>query len=973
LDTYQIRPQPLFFALHFGTKAKKWPFTFHPNSKLETQNSKLIMSLSTRYSPKETEERWYAHWEANNYFHSEPDEREPFTIVIPPPNVTGVLHMGHMLNNTIQDVLIRRARMQGKNACWVPGTDHASIATEAKVVQLLRKQGIKKGDIPREEFLKHAFDWKEKYGGIILEQLKKLGASCDWQRTRFTMEESLSKAVIHVFVDLHKKGKLYRGLRMTNWDPEAKTVLSNEEVIHREENSQLFHIKYNLVDDPNDGIIIATQRPETIMADVAIAVHPEEEKYKHLVGKMVLIPLINKPIPIIADSYVDREFGSGALKITPAHDQNDLQVGERHNLPVVDILTEDGKLNAEAQILVGEDRFVARKKIRKLLEDAGNLVKVEDYRTSIGHSERTDAVVEPRLTNQWFLKMGGFAKTALEAVKSGEVKFYPESMWNMYYQWLQEDNVRDWCISRQLWWGQRIPAWYCPLPTSPQGGGEGGPLPTSPQGGGVRPEEMAGPFVAETVEEALVIAKQETGNNALTVNDLKQDEDVVDTWFSSWLWPIAVFDGFERQDELKYYYPTNVLVTGWDIMFFWVARMIMSGYEWSEELLGKDLKGKMPFHDVYFTGMVRDNKRRKMSKSLGNSPDALQLIENYGADGVRFGMLCSGSAGNDIIFDAPFDPVTKEVLNESKLCEQGRNFCNKMWNALRLIKGWEKTDAEQSEVNALAVAWIQNKLDQTLGEVEANFTTYRLGDVLMGLYQTIWDDFCSWYLEIIKPPLTPKGEPMPLDGKTFESTIAIFEKMMAALHPFMPFVTEEIWHQLRDRQAGDVVAAYPKAGKVDKDLIQRVEKAKDVITKIRETRSSKGLSPKEALPFFIQNSASTKAMFSQQGLSAMIQKMGNLSELSFTDGEPAGTVTLLSGTEKYFLEMNIQIDVDAERERITKELDYYRGFVASVEKKLSNEKFVNGAPAQVIDAERKKLADGQEKMKILEESLAKLG
>lgn len=931
------------------------------------------MSLSTHYNPKETEERWYAHWEAKNYFHSEPDEREPFTIVIPPPNVTGVLHMGHMLNNTIQDVLIRRARMQGKNACWVPGTDHASIATEAKVVQLLRKQGIKKGDIPREEFLKHAFDWKEKYGGIILDQLKKLGASCDWQRTRFTMEESLSRAVIHVFVDLYKKGKLYRGLRMTNWDPEAKTVLSNEEVIHREENSQLFHIKYNLVGDPTDGIIIATQRPETIMADVAIAVHPEEEKYQHLVGKMVLIPLINKPIPIIADTYVDREFGSGALKITPAHDQNDLQVGERHGLPVVDILTEDGKLNAEAQILVGEDRFVARKKIRKLLEDAGNLVKVEDYRTSIGHSERTDAVVEPRLTNQWFLKMGGFAATALEAVRSGEVKFYPESMWNMYYQWLQEDNVRDWCISRQLWWGQRIPAWYVlkSAVDSPQSAV--GDLQFSESGRLMENgEELV--IVAENEADALAQAKVKLGNNYLTINDLEQDEDVVDTWFSSWLWPIAVFDGFEKKEDLKYYYPTNVLVTGWDIMFFWVARMIMSGYEWSEELLGSDLKGKMPFHDVYFTGMVRDNKRRKMSKSLGNSPDALQLIENYGADGVRFGMLLSGSAGNDIIFDAPFDPETKEVLNESKLCEQGSKFCNKMWNALRLIKGWEKSDAEQPAVNALAVAWMKDKLDQTLTDVEANFTTYRLGDVLMGLYQTIWDDFCSWYLEIIKPSFNADGTSEPLDNKTYEATIDIFEKMMAALHPFMPFVTEELWHQLRNRHAGNdcIVSAYPTAGRVDKDLVQKIEKAKDAITKIRDARSNNGVSPKEPLRLFVQNSAGAKQLFDLPGLSGLVKKMGNLADVILTDDEPSSTVAFISGTEKYFLEMNITIDLEAEKERLAKELDYYRGFVASVEKKLSNERFVSGAPAQVVDNERKKMADGQEKIKNLEAALANL-
>ncbi len=932
------------------------------------------MSLSTRYNPKETEAKWYAHWEANNYFHSEPDDREPFTIVIPPPNVTGVLHMGHMLNNTIQDVLIRRARMQGKNACWVPGTDHASIATEAKVVQQLRKQGIKKGDISREEFMNHAWEWKEKYGGIILDQLKKLGASCDWQRTRFTMEESLSNAVIQVFVDLYKKGKLYRGLRMTNWDPEAKTVLSNEEVIYKEENSQLFHIRYPFEDNPNDGIVIATQRPETIMADVAIAVHPDEPKYKPFVGKNVLIPLINKPIPIIADGYVDREFGTGALKITPAHDQNDLDVGKRHNLPVVDILTEDGKLNENAQVLVGEDRFVARKKIKKLLEDSGCLVKIEDYRTNIGHSERTDAVVEPRLTNQWFLDMKDFAKTALHAVKSGEVKFYPESMWNMYYQWLQEDNVRDWCISRQLWWGQRIPAWYIlkSAVISPQSAAKAEQFSEADrwvENG----EEVV--IVAKTAELALEQAKAKTGNNSMTINDLEQDEDVVDTWFSSWLWPLAVFDGFETKEELKYYYPTSVLVTGWDIMFFWVARMIMAGYEWSEELLGADLKGKMPFKDVYFTGMVRDNKRRKMSKSLGNSPEALELIENYGADGVRFGMLLSGSAGNDIIFDAPFDPVTKEVLDESKLCEQGRNFCNKMWNALRLIKGWETADLEQSEVNALAVKWIKDKFDQTLASVESNFAQYRLGDVLMGLYQVIWDDFCSWYLEIIKPSYVSEGVSEPLDRKTYEATIEVFEKMMSALHPFMPFVTEEIWHQLRKRREGNdcIVTSYPTAGRVDKDLIIKVEKAKDAITKIRDARSGKGVSPKEPLKLSVQNTSSAQDMYALHGLAGLLQKMGNLSELTLIDQEPSNAMAFISGTEKYFLEMDIQIDLEAERERLTKELEYNKGFVASVEKKLSNERFVSGAPSQVVDNERKKLADGVEKIRILEEALGKLG
>lgn len=914
--------------------------------------------METRYNPQEIEPKWYQYWLERNYFHSEPDEREPFTIVIPPPNVTGLLHMGHMLNNTIQDILIRKARLEGKNACWVPGTDHASIATEAKVVQLLRQQGIKKSDISRDEFMKYAFEWKDKYGGIILDQLQKLGASCDWERTRFTMEPSLSKAVVHVFVDLYKKGKLYRGLRMTNWDPAAQTVLSNEEVIYKEEQSQLFHIKYFLEDSDSEGIIIATQRPETIMADVAIAVHPDDERFKALVGKKVLIPLINKPIPIIADTYVDREFGTGALKITPAHDQNDHAVGERHNLPVVDILNADGTLNENAQILVGEDRFVARKKIKKLLEESDNLVKIEDYKTSIGHSERTDAVVEPRLTLQWFVDMKGFARTALQAVKSGEVTFYPENMWNMYTNWLNEDNIRDWCISRQLWWGQRIPAWY--LVGSAQLA--------------VGSEQQY--FVAETAEEALERAKEKTGNPNLTLNDLKQDDDVVDTWFSSWLWPISVFDGFDNQAELKYYYPTNVLVTGWDIMFFWVARMIMSGYEWSETLLGTALietKGRQPFHDVYFTGMVRDNKRRKMSKSLGNSPDALALIDKYGADGVRFGMLSSAAAGNDIIFDAPFDAETKQILNESKLCEQGRNFCNKLWNALRLIKGWEITDAladeKTIEINNLSISWLEQKWSQTLTEIDAHFQTYRLSDALMTLYKFIWDDFCSWYLEMIKPTYGA-----PIDRATLDRTTEIFSDLMIALHPFMPFVTEEIWQQLADRLEGEdcIVSAYPKAQAFDKNFIEKIERTKEIVTAIREVRSSKGLKIKEELKVFVQNTPKSQELLSEKGLKPMIVKMANLSELSFTETEIGNSISFLAGTEKFYVEMEQTIDAAAERERLGKDLAYYQGFIQSVQKKLSNEKFVAGAPANVIEAERKKLADGEEKLKSLEEALAQL-
>ncbi|GAB4256882.1 MAG: valine--tRNA ligase [Saprospiraceae bacterium] len=913
---------------------------------------------ANHYDPSKTEEKWYRHWETKKYFRSVPDEREPYTIVIPPPNVTGVLHMGHMLNNTIQDVLIRRARKKGYNACWVPGTDHASIATEAKVVQMLRKQGIKKSDISREKFFEYAFEWKEKYGGIILEQLKKLGASCDWDRTRFTMEPSLSRAVIHVFVDLYKKGKLYRGLRMTNWDPEAKTALSNEEVIYRDEPSQLFHIRYPLADDPSKGIVIATQRPETIMADTAISVHPEDERYKDWVGKTVLIPLINKPIPIIADEYVDREFGTGALKITPAHDPNDYEIGLRHGLPVVDILTEDGKLNEQAQILVGEDRFEARKKIKGLLKEAGALVKLEDYVTSIGHSERTDAVVEPRLTMQWFLEMKDFAKVALDAVKSGEVKFFPESMWNMYYQWLRPENVRDWCISRQLWWGQRIPAWY---------------LKTEDGRWTVDGEEV--PFVAETAEEALAIAKEKTGNPNLTLADLEQDEDVVDTWFSSWLWPISVFDGFERQDELKYYYPTNALVTGWDIMFFWVARMIMSGYEYAEELLGEDCKGRQPFYDVYFTGMVRDNKRRKMSKSLGNSPDALELLAKYGADGVRFGLLLSTSAGNDIIFDAPFDPKTNAVLNESKICEQGRNFCNKIWNALQLVKSWEVADKPQPGTNRLAVQWLENKFNRMLAEAESNFKQYRLSDVLMSFYQLFWVDFCSWFLEVIKPAFDENGKRLPVDQATYEFTLKTFEKFMSVLHPFMPFVTEEAWHALRDRAEGDdvIVSPWPEAAAFDEAVIRPFEQAKDIISKVREARQGRGISPKEALNLFVDASEDGNQLLAVPGVLDLLRKMANLDAVELTSDEPASTVSFLSGKVKLYLEIASAIDAEEEKARIQKELDYYRGFVESVRRKLSNERFVNNAPEAVVNKERQKLADGEEKIRLLEESLERLG
>lgn len=904
------------------------------------------MTLSTRYNPKETEEKWYAHWMDKNYFHSEPDDREPYSIVIPPPNVTGVLHMGHMLNNTIQDILIRKARLEGKNACWVPGTDHASIATEAKVVKMLAERGIKKSDISREEFLGYAFEWKDKYGGIILDQLKKLGASCDWERTRFTMEPKLSAAVIKVFVDLYRKGKLYRGLRMTNWDPEAQTVLSNEEVIYGEENAQLFHIRYDIEGEEGNGIVIATQRPETIMADSAIAVNPKDDRFKDFIGKKALIPLINRAIPIIADSYVDIEFGTGALKITPAHDQNDNAIGEKHGLEVVDILNPNGTLNEKAQILVGEDRFVARKKIKKLLDESGHLVQLQDYVTSIGRSERTNSVVEPRLTLQWFLDMREMARVARHSVEGGDIKFNPPHFWNMFYSWLREDNIRDWCISRQLLWGQRIPAWYLG-------------------------EDI---YVAETAEEALEQARAKTGNPDLQMSDLKQDDDVVDTWFSSWLWPISVFDGFENQDELRYYYPTNVLVTAWDIIFFWVARMIMSGYEWSGDLLGLDTvleKGRMPFKDVYFTGMVRDNKRRKMSKSLGNSPDALTLIETYGADGIRFGVLSSSAAGNDIIFDAPLDPKTKQVLNESKLCEQGRNFCNKMWNALRLIKGWDRAaeiSADRKAINDLAYRWLSNRFDQTLTKVDRLFSEYRLSEAVMDLYKFIWGDFCSWYLEMIKPPY---GE--PIDQDTYEKALDIFGRMMTLLHPFMPFITEEIWHNLKERAEGEdcVISAWPTAGSFDEDLLDQIEKAKQVVSSIREIRNSKGLKQKELLKVYRQNTGDAGS-WGEAGLTDMVIKMANLESLTDTDTDVENSVSFLVGRDKFFVELSQEIDTQAEYERLKKDLEYYQGFVQKVEKKLANERFVNNAPEKVVEMERKKLADGKAKLENLEEALSKL-
>jgi len=893
------------------------------------------MELSTRYAPSDIESKWYQHWEDKGYFRSKPDDREPFTIVIPPPNVTGVLHMGHMLNNTIQDILIRKARLDGKNACWVPGTDHASIATEAKVVRWLREEkNLRKGDLTRDEFIGYAYQWKEKYGGIILKQLRKLGASCDWDRTAFTMDKGYYADVLRVFVYLYDGNKLYRGLRMVNWDPEAKTVLSNEEVLYKEEQAQLYYIRYAVEggSTSEEGITIATQRPETIFADVAICVNPKDERYLHLVGKNVLIPLIDRAIPVIADDYVDMEFGTGALKITPAHDPNDYEIGQRYQLPVLDILNDDGRINEVCTYapLVGLDRFEARKRMGPALETSGHLVKLEEYRTNIGRSERTGVVVEPKLSLQWFVKMTDLREPAVRSVEQKDIRFYPDSMKNMYRSWM--DGLRDWCISRQLWWGQRIPAWY--LVSEPRG-------------------KETYVFVAETETAALEQARQKTGNANLALTDLRQDEDVLDTWASSWIWPISVFDGFQQPDgEINYYYPTNVLVTAPEIIFFWVARMIMAGYEF---------RGEKPFSHVYFTGIVRDKLRRKMSKSLGNSPDPLDYIAEYGADAVRYGMLSSASAGNDIMFD-------------DKMVENGRNFSNKLWNALRLVKGWERSEAAENEdiarKNALAIRWMREKLKQTLGELDANFQSFRLSEALLAVYGLIWDDFCAWYLEMVKP-----GYEKPIDQQTYEATLDIFSDLMIVLHPFMPFVTEEIWHQLKERAEGEdcIVQRYPKHGPADETLINRVETAKDVIVKIRDLRNQNQIKPKEALSVLVQNSPSATMLYTQEGLQEMVVKLAFLSGLHFTDVEVDQAKSFVSGTEKYYVELSQEIDVAAEIKKMREELTYQRGFITSVQAKLSNERFVSGAPAPVVDAERKKLSDGQARIEILEDMLKKLG
>lgn len=873
-----------------------------------------MAELASRYTPSEVEDKWYQHWESKGYFHSEPDDREAFSIVIPPPNVTGVLHMGHMLNNTVQDILVRKARLDGKNACWVPGTDHASIATEAKVVRALREKGIKKSDLTRDEFLKHAWEWTDKYGGIILQQLRKLGASCDWERTAFTMDEPRSESVIQAFVDLYNRGKLYRDYRMVNWDPEGQTVLSNEEVIYHDETTKLCHVKYQ-VEGSEEYITIATTRPETIMGDTAIAVHPDDERYAKYKGKNVIVPIVNRVVPIIFDDYVDREFGTGALKITPAHDPNDYEIGKRHKLQTIDVLNADGTMSVEAEVYIGEDRVVARKKVIKDLEAAEVMAKVEAYTHSVGRSERTNAVVEPRLSLQWYVDMKSLAKPALEAVMTDDIQFFPERQKNTYRHWME--NIRDWCISRQLWWGHRIPAYYVG-------------------------EEV---FVAVHAQDALQKAKEKLGEQ-ITMDDLKQDEDVLDTWFSSWLWPITCFEGFQSKEELDYYYPTSILVTGWDIIFLWVARMIMSGYEW---------QGEMPFKEVYFTGMVRDQQRRKMSKSLGNSPDALELIEKFGADGVRFGVLSSSPAGGDLLFD-------------DKLCEQGRNFCNKMWNALRLLKGLEIDESlEMPKANKYATDWIYNKLSAVTAEVNEDYKKYKLSDMTMRLYSFVWNDFCSWYLEMIKPDYE-----QPIDKGTLKAAISVFERICTLLHPLMPFVTEEIWHNLKDRKAGQdcMVSKHPKVLDIDQEMIENFEVLKRLVSKVREARISAQLKPKELLDLYIEKSKSN--FLERSNLFYLLKKLAYIDRIELVSEFPTNGTSILSDNEKYFLQFDVEVDVEAERARITADLEYAKGFVKSVEKKLSNEKFVSGAPEAVVNNERKKLSDGQDRVRILEESLANL-
>ena len=869
------------------------------------------MEIASKYNPAEVEGKWYQYWLDNGFFKSKPDGREPYTIVIPPPNVTGVLHMGHMLNNTIQDILIRRARMLGKNACWVPGTDHASIATEAKVVNRLAQQGIKKTDLTRDEFLKHAWEWKEEHGGIILKQLRKLGASCDWDRTAFTMDEKRSESVLKVFVDLFEKGLIFRGVRMVNWDPKALTALSDEEVIYKEEHSKLFYLRYKI--EGEDGYaVVATTRPETIMGDTAMCINPNDPKNQHLRGKKVIVPLVNRVIPVIEDDYVDIEFGTGCLKVTPAHDVNDYMLGEKYNLPSIDIFNDNGTLSEAAGLYIGMDRFDVREQIEKDLEAAGLLEKVEAYENKVGYSERTNVPIEPKLSMQWFLKMEHLAQIALEPVMNDELKFYPPKFKNTYRHWME--NIKDWCISRQLWWGHRIPAYYLP---------EGGYV------------------VAETAEKALELAKEK--NPALTMADLRQDDDCLDTWFSSWLWPISLFDGINNPDneEINYYYPTSDLVTGPDIIFFWVARMIMAGYEYRKD---------MPFKNVYFTGIVRDKLGRKMSKSLGNSPDPLLLIEQYGADGVRMGLMMAAPAGNDI----PFDEA---------LCEQGRNFNNKIWNAFRLIKGWTVDDTiPQPEASATAVKWFKMQLDKTIAEVDDLFSKYRLSEAMMMIYKLFWDEFSSWYLEMIKP-----GYQLPIDKATYDATLGFFDGLLRLLHPFMPFITEELWQALEPRKEGEslMVALMPEVAPVDSAYLDAFEVVKEIVSGVRTIRLQKNIPNKDTLA--LQVLGDHNDVFNP-----VIAKMCNLSEITKTDDKAAGAVSFLVRTTEYAVPLGNMINVEEELAKLAEELKYQQGFLASVQKKLSNESFVSKAPAKVIEMERKKQADAESKIKSIEESIAAL-
>ena len=869
------------------------------------------MSIAKTYDPKIAEDKWYKHWQEKGYFSSSPDEREPFTIVVPPPNVTGVLHMGHMLNNTIQDVLVRRARMQGKNACWVPGTDHASIATEAKVVQKLRSEGLKKSDLTRNEFLEHAFEWKEKHGGIILDQLKKLGASCDWDRTHFTMDEEYSKSVKAVFIDLFNKGKIYRGVRMVNWDPEALTAISDEEVLHKEVNSKLFYIRYKVVDSDDEWLTIATTRPETIFGDTAICVNPKDERYKQLHGKEIIVPLSNRKVPVICDEYVDLEFGTGCLKVTPAHDINDYDIGVKHSLETLNVFNDEGTLNAHGLHYEGQDRFEVRKNIEKELNDKGYLVKVEDHQNKVGFSERTNAIIEPKLSLQWFVNMQDLSKPALDNVLNGNIKFHPDKFKNTYRHWME--NIKDWCISRQLWWGHRIPAYYF---------GKG-----------------ADDFVvADDIQSALELAKSKS-NKDLKESDLWQDEDVLDTWFSSWLWPISVFNGLTdpENEEIKYYFPTNDLVTAPEIMFFWVARMIIAGYEYLDEL---------PFKNVYFTGIVRDKLGRKMSKSLGNSPDPIDLIHKFGADGVRVGILISSPAGNDLPFD-------------TSQCEQGRNFANKIWNAFRLVSNWDVKDMDQPQSSAVAVSWFENKLQKTLEEINLMYDQYRISEALMATYKLVWDDFCSWYLEIVKP-----GYMQPIDQKTIRQTEAFFDTILKLLHPFMPFVSEELWHLISKKNSDIMISSWPECIGYDQKQLKDFELSSEIISSVRNIRKEQNIASKVKLELFYAGEFKRN-----KDHDAMIQKMANLSLFEFTEEKINNSNGFIVSGVEFFIPFGDTIDVEAERQKIEQELDYSRGFLGSVQKKLSNERFVNSAPKNVVDMERKKESDALTKISLLEEKL----